>query len=284
LKNLRDYIALTKPRLNSLALLTTLAGFYLGSGQPFHWGLMLLSLLGTTAVAAGCGTLNQWFEVEQDRKMTRTRKRPLPAGRVKSSHAFWYGLGLSVAGVLILFFLVNELTAFLGLAALFSYLLLYTPLKKISSLCTVVGAIPGAIPPMMGWAAAQNHVGSEGWVLFSILFLWQMPHFLAIGWMYREDYARGGFPMLSVIDPKGGSTGVMAVLYSAALLPASLLPAALHMTGTVYFWVALVLSSVFLFYSGLLAWHKCLYYARGLFWLSITYLPLLFIVMVLDRT
>ena len=228
----------------------------MGSARPFNWGLMAFSLLGTTAVAAGCGTLNQWFEAAQDKKMTRTRKRPIPAGRVKSSHAFWYGLGLSAAGVLVLTVLVNELTAFLGLCALFSYLLLYTPLKRISSLCTVVGAIPGAIPPMMGWAAAQNHIGSEGWTLFSILFLWQMPHALTLGWMYRDDYARGGFPMLSVIDPQGQATGLMAVLYSAALLPASLLPAALHMTGTVYFWAAIVLSLTFLFYSGLLAWTK----------------------------
>jgi protoheme IX farnesyltransferase len=193
-------------------------------------------------------------------------------------------MALSAAGVLILFFFVNDLTAFLGLAALVSYLFFYTPLKKITSLCTVVGAIPGAIPPMMGWAAAQNRIGPEGWILFGILFLWQMPHFLAIGWMYREDYARAGFPMLAVMDPKGESTGLMAVAYSMALLPVSLLPTYLQITGKVYFWAALVLSLAFLFYSCLLAWHKTIYYARGLFWLSITYLPILFLVMVLNKT
>ena len=283
MKNFRDYITLTKPRLNSLAILTTLAGFYLGSAGPLNWGLLVLSLLGTTAVAAGCGTLNQWFEAEADLQMKRTRKRPLPAGRVKREHAFWFGVVLSTAGVLILYFFVNVLTAFLGLAALVSYVVFYTPLKRITSLCTVVGAVPGAIPPMMGWAAAQGRIGPEGWTLFAILFLWQMPHFLAIGWMYRDDYARAGFPMLSVVDPKGGSTGLMSMLYALALLPVSLLPAYFHMTGAVYFWTALVLSLAFLFYSGLLAWHKNLYYARGLFWFSITYLPVLFLTMVLDK-
>lgn len=284
MKNLRDYISLTKPRLNSLAIVTSLAGFYLGSPRPLHWGLLLWTLLGTTAVAGGCGTLNQWLEAEADSQMARTRKRPLPAGRLKKEQAFWFGTGLSAVGVAILFFLVNDLAALLGLAALVSYIVFYTPLKKITSLCTVVGAIPGAIPPMMGWASAQYRIGPEGWTLFAILFLWQMPHFLSIGWIYRDDYARAGFPMLAVIDPKGESTGLMAVVYAVALLPVSLLPAFFHMTGPVYFWAALVLSSAFLFYSCRMAWHRTLSNARGLFWFSITYLPLLFLAMVLDKT
>ena len=284
MKNFRDYITLTKPRLNSLALLTTLAGFYMGSGAALNWGLMALSLAGTTAIAAGCATLNQWFEVEEDKKMTRTRKRPLAAGRLKSADAFWFGLFLSAAGILALFFFVNDLTAFLGVSALVSYVVLYTPLKKITSLCTVVGAIPGALPPMMGWAAAQNQIGQGGWALFLILFFWQMPHFLAIGWIYREDYARAGFPMLTVLDRKGEWTSLMALLYAAALLPASLMPAYLHMTGPAYFWVALALGLAFIFCCALLAWHKTTLYARGLFWCSITYLPLLFGAIVLDKT
>ena len=283
MKNFRDYITLTKPRLNAEAVFTSLMGFCLGSTRPFHGGLLVVSLLGITAVAAGCGTLNQWFEMETDRQMRRTQKRPLPSGRVKKENAFWFGAALSAAGVLVLYFFVNELTAFLGLAALVSYIVFYTPLKRITSLCTVVGAVPGAIPPVMGWAAAQGKMGPEGWTLFAILFLWQMPHFLAIGWMYRDDYARAGLPMLSVVDPKGGSTGLMAVLYALALLPVSLLPTYFHLAGPVYFWTALVLSLVFIFYSVLLAWHKNLYYARGLFWFSITYLPVLFLVMVLDK-
>jgi len=207
LKNFRDYITLTKPRLNSEAIFTTLAGFYMGSPSPIDWRLLMFTLLGTTGVAAGCGALNQWFEVDADRRMTRTKKRPLPSGRLSTSKAFWFGLTLSVLGVAILYWQVNALTAFLGLCALVSYVALYTPLKRITSLCTIVGAIPGAIPPMMGWAAAQNQIGPQGWVLFLILFFWQMPHFLAIGWMYREDYARAGFPCWRWLIPRGGRPG-----------------------------------------------------------------------------
>jgi heme o synthase len=283
LKNLRDYIALTKPRLNFEAILTTFFGFLLGSSRPLDWSLLGFALLGATGVAAGCGALNQWFEIDADRRMTRTQKRPLPSGRISPAKAFWFGMILSVLGVAVLAFKVNELTAFLGLSALVSYVVFYTPLKRITSLCTIVGAIPGAIPPVMGWTAAQNEMGPVGWTLFCILFFWQMPHFLAIGWMYREDYARAGFPMLAVVDPKGESTGLMAMVYAFALLPVSLLPSYLGVTGRVYFWCALVLSLLFLWYSFLLARHKTLKHARGLFWFSITYLPMLFLVMVLDR-
>jgi len=283
LKNFRDYITLTKPRLNFLAILTTLAGFYMGSPSPLDKWLLLFTLLGTTGVAAGCGALNQWFEVDADKRMTRTKKRPIPAGRLSESQAFLFGLTLSVIGVMLLYWKVNALTAFLGLSALVSYIIFYTPLKQISSLCTVVGAIPGAIPPVMGWAAVQNQIGPQGWVLFFILFFWQMPHFLAIGWMYREDYARGGFPMLAVVDPKGNVTGLMSVAYAFALWPLSLFPAYLGMAGKVYFWSALVLSFGFLWQSVLLAWYKNMRHAKGLFWYSITYLPILFGLMALDR-
>ncbi len=283
MKNFRDYITLTKPRLNSEAIVTTLAGFYLGSPKPLDGVLLFFTLLGSTAVAAGCGALNQWLEVEADRKMRRTQKRPLPSGRISNLKAFWFGLSLSAAGVGLLFWKVNDLSALLGLAALISYVIMYTPLKRITSLCTVVGAIPGAIPPLMGWAAVQNEIGPGGWMLFSILFLWQMPHFLAIGWIYREDYARAGFPMLSVIDPQGETTGLMAVAYAMALVPVSLLPTYLHLAGPLYFWCALVLSLVFLGYSLALARYKTMRYAKGLFWFSITYLPLLFLVMAIDK-
>ena len=283
MKNLRDYITLTKPRLNFLAIVTTLAGFYLASPKPMDVSLLLFTLLGSTCVAGGCGVLNQWLEADADAQMTRTRKRPLPSGRVKSRDAFWFGVVLSVVGVGVLELKTNDLTALLGMCALVSYVILYTPLKKLTSLCTVVGAIPGAIPPLMGWTAAQDAIGPGGWTLFFILFLWQMPHFLAIAWMYREDYARAGFPMLTVVDKHGESTGLMAVAYSAALVPVSLLPSYLGITGAVYFWAALVLSLGFVWTSFSLARHKTLYHARGLFWFSITYLPLLFLVMVLDK-
>ena len=283
MKNLRDYVALTKPRLNFLALATTLAGFYMGSTGPMDKTLLLYTLLGSTAIAAGCGTLNQWLETDTDALMIRTQKRPLPAGRIASRHAFWFGMILSILGVGVLEFKTNDLTALLGLSALVSYVVLYTPLKKITSLCTVVGAIPGAIPPLMGWAAAQNQIGPGGLTLFAILFFWQMPHFLAIAWIYKEDYQRAGFPMLTVIDPGGHSAGLMAAAYAAALIPATLFPYYLHMAGPVYFWSALVLSLAFLWQSILLAGRKTLREAKGLFWMSITYLPLLFIIMVMDK-
>lgn len=283
MKNLRDYITLTKPRLNSEAILTAMAGYYLGNFGPLNWPNLLITLLGTTGVAAGCGALNQWLEADADSKMTRTRKRPLPAGRIPARDAFWFGLTLSVMGLAILYLKVNVLTAFLGLSALVSYVVFYTPLKKISSLCTVVGAVPGALPPMMGWTAAQDRVGLEGWTLFAVLFLWQMPHFLAIAWMYREDYARAGFPMLPVLDPEGTSTGLMAVAYAVALWPVSLLPYYFHMAGRVYFFTALVLGLVLIYYSALLALRRNMRHARGLFWCSITYLPILFLVMALDK-
>jgi len=284
MKNLRDYVTLTKPRLNFLALLTTAAGFAMGSRGPWDWGLFCFAVLGAVGVAAGCGALNQFLETETDKRMVRTQKRPLPAGRLAPAKALGFGLTLSASGLLVLYLKVNELTAFLGFCALVSYLLLYTPLKKVTSLNTVVGAFPGALPPLMGWTAARDAIGSEGWSLFAILFLWQIPHFLAIGWMYREDYARAGIPMLSVVDPKGHVTGSMAVAYSFVLLPVALLPSYFHMAGSVYFWCALVLGLVLLGCSALLARHKDQKRARGLFWCSITYLPLLFLVMVLDKT
>jgi protoheme IX farnesyltransferase len=283
LKNLRDYVTLTKPRLNFLALTTTWAGFYLGSPSVVDKTLLLYTLLGSTAVAAGCGALNQWLETDTDRLMVRTQKRPLPAGRIEGRNAFWFGMVLSIIGIGILEFKTNDLTALLGMCALVSYVVLYTPLKKITSLCTVVGAIPGAIPPIMGWAAAQNQIGPAGWTLFAILFFWQMPHFLAIAWMYKDDYRRAGLPMLTVVDPEGHSAGLMAAIYAAALVPASLYPYYLRVSGAVYFWFALVLGLAFLWQSILLAKRKTLREAKGLFWMSITYLPLLFIIMVIDK-
>jgi protoheme IX farnesyltransferase len=278
-----DFVALTKPRLNFLALATTFAGFYMGSAGAMDKHLLLFTLLGSTAIAAGCGTLNQWMEKEIDARMLRTRQRPLPSGRVESRSAFWFGMVLSVIGVGLLEFKTNDLTALLGLSALVSYLFFYTPLKKITSLCTVMGAVPGALPPVMGWAAAQNQIGPGGWTLFAILFFWQMPHFLSIAWIYKDDYQRAGLPMLTVVDPEGHSVGLMASVYAVALIPAALFPSFLHLSGPVYFWSALVLSLAFLWQSISLARHKTLREARGLFWLSITYLPLLFVIMVMDK-
>jgi protoheme IX farnesyltransferase len=280
---LADYLSLTKPRLNLLAILTNLAGFLLGTTGSLSWRLLAFSLLGATLLAGGCGALNQWLEVEADKKMIRTKKRPLPAGRLSPHRAFWFGAALSGAGILVLLWQVNELTAFLGFCAFVSYVVLYTPLKKITSLCTAVGAVPGALPPLMGYAAASGATGLEGWTLFCILFFWQMPHFLAIGWIYRDDYKRAGFPMLAVRDPKGELTGLVAVVYAMALLPVSLLPVYLRMTGPVYFWIALVLSLAFVGFALALAKNRTLPQARRLFWASILYLPFLFTAMVLNK-
>ena len=280
---LQDFMVLIKFRLNLLALLTTWAGFYLASPFPLDGGLLFFTLAGATVLAAGSGALNQWLEVEQDRQMHRTKKRPLPSGRMGMPLALGVGLFLSALGEFLLFWRVNDLTAFLGLAALVSYVIIYTPLKKVTSLCTLVGAVPGAIPPLMGWTAVRGQIGLEGLVLFFILFLWQMPHFLAIGWIYREDYARAGFPMLSVVDPEGRTTGWMSVIYAAALLPVSLLPYSCKISGLVYFWTALVLSLIFLLFSWNLALRKTMAQARRLFLVSIVYLTLLFAVMMWDR-
>jgi len=281
---LQDFLVLIKLRLNLLALLTTLACFYLASSGPLESSLMFFTLLGATAVAAGSAALNQWLEVEQDSKMKRTQHRPLPAGRMGAWQALVLGLSLSALGEAFLFWRVNDLTGYLGLAALISYVAVYTPLKKITSLSTLVGAVPGALPPLMGWTAVRGTIGVEGWALFAILFLWQMPHFLAIGWMYRDDYERAGFPMLPVLDRGGHATGWMAVIYSAALLPISLLPALFHLSGLVYFWTALGLSLVLIGASLNLALRKSLKSARWLFLTSLVYLTVLFIVMVADRT
>lgn len=283
-KNLKDFIALTKPRLNSLAILTTLAGFYMGWTGPMNVPLLVFTLMGATFVAAGCSAMNQWWEVEADGLMARTRNRPLPAGRLKLFQAFWFGMALSAAGLALLYFKVGELPAFLGSAALVSYLVFYTPLKKITPLCTLVGAIPGAIPPLLGYVSAKGHAGLMGFALFGILFFWQIPHFLAIGRIYREDYTRAHFPMLCVLDPKGRVTGLIAVAFALALLPLALLPAFLNMSGPVYFWAALALSSAFLGFSVWLALRKSLTQARKLFWSSIIYLPVLFLTMVLDKS
>ncbi len=280
----KDFLVLIKLRLNLLALLTTLAGFYMGSSAPLETSLMLFTLLGATAVAAGSGALNQWLEIEQDSKMNRTQNRPLPAGRMGVWQALAWGILLSALGEAVLFWRVNDLTGYLGLAALVSYVAVYTPLKKVTSLCTLVGAVPGALPPLMGWTAVRGTIGLEGWVLFAILFLWQMPHALALSWMYRDDYERAGFPMLSVLDREGGMTGWMTAGYSGALLPISLLPALFHMTGVVYFGTALLLSLALLGMSVNLALSKTLKSARRLFLSSLVYLTVLFIVMVADRS
>lgn len=279
-----DYLALTKPRITLMVVLTTAVGFVLASPAPVSWLLLLHTVIGTALVASGASTLNMVIERATDARMRRTAQRPLPAGRMKTWPAALYGVALSALGIAYLAGLVNVLTAALGAFTLIGYVAIYTPMKRLSSLATIVGAVPGAVPPMMGVTAALGHADSLAWALFGILFLWQMPHFLAIAWLYRSDYARGGFPMLSVNDPRGRRTARQMVLYSAALLPVSLLPSALGSVGLVYAAGALSAGVVFLAYSWAFAYDVSLRAARRVLLVSVLYLPAVLGLLVLDRT
>ncbi len=262
--------------------MTAAVGFAVGGRGSFDPLAFLVFLAGTALLCGGASALNHYLERGTDALMERTRRRPVPAGRLRPEEALLFGLGLSAAGLVLLAF-VNPLTLALGAASLLSYVLAYTPLKRVTSLCTVVGAVPGALPPLMGWAAARGSLGAAGWGLFAILFLWQLPHFLAIGWLYREDYARGGFPMLAVTDKDGASTGRQAVLYATALLPVTLAAGLLASAGAGYLWGALVLGVGFLACAAAFAWKRSVGAARRLFLASVLYLPLLLGLMVFDR-
>ena len=283
-RRLADYWVLTKPEVNFLVLATTLAGFCLGSREPVNLRLLVHTLLGTLLVASGTGTLNQFIERKADAQMRRTAARPLPAGRLVPSEALWFGILLAAGGGLYLWLAVNALASVLALLTLSTYLLFYTPLKKKTPLCTLVGAFPGAMPPLIGWAAAHGHLSLEAWVLYAILFFWQFPHFLAIAWMYREDYARAGLLMLPAGDRDGRATGRRILACLLALLPVSLVPSFLGQAGLLYFSGALALGLAF-FYSGArLASSRSNALAKRLLFASILYLPLVFGLMVLDKT
>jgi protoheme IX farnesyltransferase len=283
-----DFYELTKPRMNALVIITTLVGFYMASHALVDWALLIHTILGTTLCAAGASVLNQYIERDFDGLMPRTRNRPLPGGRIQPAEALWFGLGLCISGTAYLMLFVNLLTALLGALTILSYVLVYTPMKRQSTLNTVVGAIPGAIPPMMGWTAVTNGISIEAGALFGILFLWQMPHFLAIAIMYRKDYELGGYKMLPMIDPTLAMTSRMIVLYTLALIPVSILPSLVKsgsesLTGTLYLIAALLLGLGFLWYGIGCAIHKDRPSARKLFFVSIIYLPLLLGVMMLDK-
>jgi protoheme IX farnesyltransferase len=278
---LRALVELTKPRITSLVVLTAWLGFSLAApGQSFgrNWWL---TIIGTALVSAGASALNEYLERDLDARMRRTQTRPLPENRLTPELALGFGVLLSIGGMALLFFRLNPLTAFLAAVSEASYLFLYTPLKTRTALCTLVGAIPGAIPPMMGWTGARGSLAPAAWVLFAILFLWQLPHFLAIAWMYREDYARAGFPMLPVVDPEGGSTARMIVLYTTMLIPVTLLPARIGLTGSSYFYGALGLGVAFLIFGAITAFFRTPAHARRLLLASVFYLPALLTWMVL---
>ena len=274
---------LFKARLTLLVLLTTLVGFYVGSPGLIDYAVMVHLLLGTGMVACGAAALNQYLEREWDARMRRTESRPLPSGRMQPQVVLAVGAGLSTFGLLYLASQVNHLTSVLGAVTLISYLFLYTPLKRVTWLNTAVGAIPGALPPLMGWTGAGNGLTHGGWALFAILFFWQIPHFLAIAWMYREDYARAGFVMLPSVDPEGTRTGRQAISHTLGLLFVSLCPVLFGVASTVYFLGALVLGLIFLGAAVGFARQMTLRSARQLFFVSILYLPLLLVLMVLDK-
>jgi protoheme IX farnesyltransferase len=277
------YADLIKARLTLLVLLTTLVGFYLGWRGPMNYMLMFNAVFGTALVASGAAALNQLLEREHDAKMRRTRNRPLPSGRLQPPTVMIFGGVCSCAGLLYLALAVNLTTSVIGAVSLVSYLFIYTPLKRVTWLNTAVGAIPGALPPLMGWTAARGDLSSEGWALFAILAFWQVPHFFAIAWIYRDEYAKAGFVMLPVIDPEGQRTGRQAVSHTLLLLPVSLFPFVYHLTGKFYLIGALVLGLAFLFFAVQFARDMTVSRARQLFFVSILYLPLLLTVMVLDK-
>ena len=274
---------LFKARLTSLVLLTTLVGFYLGQRGGMNWLLLVNTLLGTGLLACGAAALNQYLERDFDALMERTADRPLPAGRIQPQMVVVLGGVISVAGLLWLAFGVNLLTSVLGAVTLISYLFIYTPLKRKTTLNTAIGAVPGALPPLMGWTAVRGNLSIEGWALFAILFFWQLPHFLAIAWMYREDYAKGGFVMLPLVDRDGARTGRSAVSHTLGLLPVSLSPFVFQVSGALYFFGALVLGLVFLWCALRFARQMDRLSARRLFFASILYLPLLLGLMVFDK-
>ena len=281
---LADFYELTKPRMNFLVVVTTMVGFYMAMGRHFaDWALLAHTLVGTAMAAAGASVLNQYVERGYDALMNRTSNRPLPAGRISPVEALLFGVLLSVGGTIYLTVLVNALTAALGAITIATYVFLYTPMKRWTTLCTVVGAVPGALPPMMGWTAATDSLSPEAWALFGILFFWQMPHFLAIAVLYRDDYARGGFKMLPVVDEDLLVTGRQIVVYGLALIPVSLLPVALRMAGPGYLLAAVALGLAFLGFGINCAVMKRRSDARRLFLVSIIYLPVLLGAMMFDK-
>ncbi len=281
---LSSFAELTKPRITSFILMSAAIGFMFGAHlvPTWNWPALVNMLIGTGLLASGTAALNQWYENEGDALMRRTRGRPIPTGRVTAREGLWFGVVLSAVGFADLCLGVNVLTGFLGLFTLVTYLFIYTPLKRISPVSTTIGAIPGAMPPLIGYAAAGGRLNFEAGILYAILFLWQFPHFYAIAWMYREDYARAGIRMLPVVEPDGDSTGRRIVLFSMALIPMSLAPAYFSMAGNVYLYGALVLGALVLVAGFRVASQHSILRARQVLLASVVYLPLLYGLLVID--
>jgi heme o synthase len=284
---LSGYWSLTKPEVNFLIAVTVAAGFWMGapaSFAPFPWTSLLHTLIGTVLVASGAATLNQLIELRFDAQMRRTARRPLVSRRIGQAHALWFGIALCVVGATYLAVTTNALASLLSILTLLGYLLLYTPLKRKTPFCTLIGALPGATPPLIGWAAACGRLEGNAWVLFAIVFLWQFPHFMAIAWMYREDYARAGYVVLPAGRSKDTFVAWQTLLPSLALLAMDLVPAIRGESGIVYFAGALVLGGVFLCYSARFAFQMSTVSARRMLFVSILYLPVLFAFLALDKT
>jgi protoheme IX farnesyltransferase len=283
---MKAYVALTKPRITWLILMSTGVGYFFGLKRDWSaahdWALLLHTLFGTGLIASGTAALNQWYERKSDALMRRTAGRPLPSGQMTPARALGFGVVLALAGFLELAIWVNPLTGILGALTLGAYLFVYTPLKQRSHLSTVIGALPGAMPPLMGYAASYGSLTAEAWVLFAILFVWQFPHFLAIAWMYRDDYARAGIRMLPVVEPDGMSTARQIVLYASTLIPVSLFPALLGMSGKLYIVGALLLGGWFLYTGVRVAFDRTNVRARRVLLASVIYLPMIYGLMVFD--
>ena len=290
---LMDYIELMKPELTMLSVLSCLCGYYLATSGAFDIWRFVHTAIGTLLLGGGAGALNQYIEREYDALMKRTERRPLPAKRLNPEEVRIFGIILTAAGLLELYVFTTPLASFLGAVTFGTYIFLYTPLKRVSPLSTIVGAIPGALPPMIGWAAVRNAITADSWILFGILFCWQVPHFLSLAWMYRKDYARAGFKMLTVVDPDGRKTSRQILYFTVSLIPASLLGTFLGLTGTASTVAALALGAMFLWLvvaflrsaydsaeSSSVRHNVC---ARRIFFASLLYLPILMTVMSIDK-
>ena len=280
---MKHYIALTKPRITWLILMSTGMGYFFGLTGAVNLWALFHSIFGTGLIASGTAALNQWYERDADARMRRTDQRPLPTGQMDARKAFAFGVLLSVLGFLELGLGVNWLSAGLGLFTLLTYLCLYTPLKQISPVSTTIGAVPGAMPPLIGFAAASGTLTAEAWILYAILFVWQFPHFYAIAWMYREDYERAGIKMLPVVEPDGESTVRQMLFFSALLIPISLVPRYLDMTGNIYVVGTLIAGIAFVASCVRMSSDRTLLKARSVLLVSVVYLPVLYGLLLLDR-
>ncbi|MCO6431060.1 MAG: heme o synthase [Deltaproteobacteria bacterium] len=282
LNSAKLFLSLAKPRITFMVTITSAVGFYLGGGGIESWGLFATTMAGTAISSGGACALNNYLERDIDKNMSRTSRRPLPSGRLSANQALLFGIMLVLSGTCLLAIQVNLLTGFLALLTAFLYVLVYTPLKRVTWLNTFVGAIPGALPPMGGWAASAGQLDTGAWILFLIMFLWQHPHFYAIAWLYKEDYRKAGFKMLPVLDPEGVVTFPQIILYTVLLVFVSILPSLFGLSGQWYLTGAILLGGLLLASGLQLAQTKSLQHAKALLHASLLYLPLLFLLIVMD--